>query len=254
MKLAEKVAIITGAGSGMGRASAILFAKEGAKVVVADIDSQGGQETVETIRNNGGEAVFVQVNVTKANEVEKMISTAVEKFGQLNILYNNAGIPQQMKMMETVTEEEWDLIMNVNVKGIFLGCKYAVPVMKNLGQGVIINTASAAGVLPRPNQFTYSVSKGAVITLTKALAAEVGPFNIRVNCINPGPTLTPMMSKHVQGNPEILEGIKSVIPLRRMVMPEDIANTALYLASDEAAVVTGAQINVDSGLSINRKD
>ena len=159
MKLQGKTAIITGAGSGIGRASAILFAKEGAKVVVADIDSRNGQETTDTIIRRGGEAVFVQVDVTKAVEVREMVATAVEKYRQLNIIFNNAGILQELKPVESITEEEWQHIFDVNVKGVFLGAKYALPELKKTGSGVIINTSSISGLRPRPQNAGYTASR-----------------------------------------------------------------------------------------------
>ncbi len=253
MRLAEKVAIITGAGSGIGRASAILFAQEGAKVVVVDIEHLAGQKTVDTISANGGKAVFIHCNVTKADEVEKMTRTAVEKFGRLNIIFNCAGLPQMTKPLELINEEEWDNIFAVNVKSIFLGAKYALPELKKTGNGAIINIASVAGIRPGPGRICYSASKGAVITITKALAVELAPFNIRVNCINPGPTDTPMLPKFFPGfNEEFKQAIKSDTPLGRIVKPENIADAALYLASDEASAVTGVALNVDSGFLIGR--
>jgi 3-oxoacyl-[acyl-carrier protein] reductase len=253
MKLNGKVAVITGGASGMGLAAGILFGKEGAKVVVADIDLQNGQKAVETIQNNGGEAVFVKVDLTKENEVEKMISVTVEEFGQLNILYNNAGFPQKSKPLEFITNEEWEQIFNVNVRSIFWGTKYALPELKKAGNGVILNTGSVAGQRPRPGSVCYAASKGAVITITRALAVELAQFNIRVNCINPGPTYTPMLPKFTEEfTEEVKEKIVAGTPLGRFVTPEDIAYAALYLASDEAQAVTGTVVNVDSGLYIGR--
>ena len=247
MKLKEKAAIVTGAGSGIGRASAILFAKEGAKVVVADIDSRNGQETAETIMGRGGEAVFIQVDVTKAVGVQQMVDTAVEKYGQLNIIFNNAGILQELKPVESITEEEWQHIFDVNVKSVFLGAKYALPELKKTGSGVIINTSSISGLRPRPQNAVYTASKGAVIMLTKALAIELAPFNIRANCICPILTDTPLLNIY---SAETKKKFISTIPLGRLAEPEDIANAALYLASDESAMVTGVALNVDGGRGI----
>ncbi|HPJ68845.1 MAG TPA: glucose 1-dehydrogenase [Desulfobacteraceae bacterium] len=247
MRLDGKTAIITGGGSGIGRASSILFSKEGANIVVADIDCLKGQETVEKISANGGEAAFIQVDVTKVVEVKNMIELTIEKFGQLNILFNNAGVLQKMKKIESITEEEWDHIFSVNVKSIFLASKYAVPELKKRRSGVIINNASISGVRPRPENSVYTSSKSAVIMLTKALAIELAPFNICVNCINAGPTDTPLLDIY---NEEIKNTIKSTIPLGRFAKPEDIAKAALFLASDDASMVTGAAINVDGGRGI----
>jgi len=253
MRLADKVAIITGAGSGMGRASAIRFAQEGAKVVVADLDPKGGQETQDMVQAKGGEAVFVQADVTKEGDMENMVRTTIEKYAKLNILFNNAGYPQLTKPFETIGEEEYERIMNVNIKGIFLGSKYALPELKKAGNGVILNTASVAGLRPRAGSAAYAASKGAVITLTKVLANELGPFGIRVNAILPGPTETPMLPLFMdEYNDEVRNLIASDLPLGRLVSAEDIANTALFLASEEAAAITGVLLEVDSGLHIGR--
>jgi 3-oxoacyl-[acyl-carrier protein] reductase len=253
MRLVNKVAIITGAGSGIGRASAILFAKEGAKIVVADINDSGGQETVAAIKSSGGEAIAVHTDVTIASDVENLGKITKDKFGKVDILFNNAGIPQQTMYFETVTEELWDQIFATNVKSIFLTAKSIVPMMKAAGGGVIINVASISGVRPRPGNVAYSTSKAAVILLTKALALEVAPFNIRVNCINPVGTITPMLGKFFADGVSLEEGKKATIntiPLRRLSMPEDVANAALFLASNESSMLTGTSIDVDGGRGI----
>jgi len=252
MRLLNKVVLITGSGSGMGRASAILFSQEGAKISVVDMDNKSGQQTVELIKKKGGEAIFIQADVSKASDVERMIKTTVDTYVRLDILFNNAGFPMSFTPVEEVKEELWDRMMDINVKGIFLGCKYAVPIMKKQGGGVIINTASIIGVRPRPNMSAYSASKGAAITLTKELAIELAPYKIRVNCINPVATDTPMLSKFI-GNRDLEEGKKayiSTIPLGRLAQPEDIAYAALYLASDDSLMVTGACLDVDGGRGI----
>lgn len=253
MRLANKVAIITGAGSGMGRATSILFAKEGAKVVVADINDSGGQETVRVIKANGGDAIFIHTDVSKAADVDGLIKKAVKTFGKLDILYNNAAIPQKAIPVELMDEAEWDRIYAVNVKGVFFGAKYAIPEMKKNGRGVIINTASIGGVRVRPAFAAYNSSKGAVIVLTKALALELAQYNIRVNCINPVSTDTPMLPQFLAASADLQSGVKqlkSTIPLGRLATPEDIANAALYLASDEASLVTGIGLDVDGGRGI----
>jgi 3-oxoacyl-[acyl-carrier protein] reductase len=249
MRLPNKIALITGAGSGMGRASAILFAEEGAKIAVADIDRKGGQQTVELIKQKGGDAIFVETDVSKASDVERMIKTTVDHFGRLDILFNNAGLPMLPTPVEDIKEEQWDKVMAVNVKGIFLGCKYAIPVLKRQGGGAIINTASISGVRPRPGQSAYSTSKGAAIILTKALAVELASHKIRVNCINPVATETPMLPK-LGATPEAAKGIVATIPIGRMAQAKDIAYAALYLASDEAYMVTGVGLDVDGGRGI----
>jgi 3-oxoacyl-[acyl-carrier protein] reductase len=254
MRLAEKVAIITGAGSGMGRASALIFAKQGAKIVAADLNEESGRETVSTIKAGGGEAVFVKVDVSDEEDVKKMVQTAVDRFGKLSILFNIAGCPQATKAFETIQNEEWDRIMAVNVKSIFYAAKYSLPELKK-EKGVILNVASVGGELPRPGSLAYATSKGAVINMTRALAIELAKYKIRVNCINPGPTDTPMMFKFIpEFNEEIKNTIGSGTPLGSWVMPEDVANAGVFLASDEASKITGTALSVDSGIRIGRSE
>jgi 3-oxoacyl-[acyl-carrier protein] reductase len=257
MRLLNKVALITGSGSGIGRASAILFSREGAKISIADIDEKKGLQTVELIKQNGGSATFIQTDVSKANHVEKMIKTTVDHYGKLDILFNNAGVPMSSTPIEALEEDLWDRIMDTNVKGTFLGCKYAVPLMKKQGGGVIINMASISGVRPRHGLSVYSTSKGAIITLTKALAMELAPYQIRVNCISPVGTETPFFVKAITGGSiedekyeEAKKRTLDTIPLGRLAQPEDIAYAALYLASNESSMVTGDSLNVDGGRGI----
>lgn len=252
MKLSDKSALITGAGSGIGRATALLFAGEGAKIAVADIDEKGGEETAELIRQKGGSAIFVRSDVTMAGDVDNMVTTTVDRHGKLDILFCNAGVGTSFLPVEEVAEALWDKVMAINVKGIFLGCKYAIPVMKKQGGGVIVITSSISGVRPRPGLALYSTSKGAAITLTKALAIELAPFKIRVNCINPVVTDTAFLSKTIDASQ--MEGAKkamiATIPLGRMGQPEDMAKAALYLASDDSSLVTGISLDVDGGRGI----
>jgi 3-oxoacyl-[acyl-carrier protein] reductase len=248
MRLSNKVALITGAASGMGRASAVLFAKEGARIEVVDLDSKGGQETVDEIKRNGGEAIFVEADVSKAADAEKMITACVNTYGKIDILFNNAGVPMLPTPTDELAEEVWDRIMNVNVKGIFLGAKYAIPFMKKQGGGVIINTASISGLRPRPASNAYATSKGAAITLTKALAIELAPFGIRVNSINPVAAETPMLAKLTPPGGEKM--LTQSVPLGRLARADDVAYAALYLASDEASMVTGIGLGVDGGRGI----
>lgn len=252
MRLQDKVALITGAASGIGRASAVLFAKEGAKVAVADIDEAGGRRTVESIAQSGGTSVFVKADVTKADDVEGMIRKTAGQFGKLDILFNNAGIGTAFTPLEQVDEALYDRVMAINVKSIFLGCKYAAPLMKAQGGGAIINTASISGIRPRPGLTVYAASKGAVIIFTKAIAIELAPHKIRVNCISPVVTDTAFITKTIA--PDQIEGAKkgmlTTIPLGRMGEPEDMAAAALYLASDEASLVTGISLDVDGGRAI----
>lgn len=248
MRLKQKVAVVTGGGSGIGRASAVMFAKEGANVVVADIHSEGGNETARIIQENGGQAVFVQTDVTKKNDVKNMIQKTVKTFGKVDILLNNAGIGQKASTTMELTEEEIDKILAVNLKSIFFGVQCAIPVMRERKRGVILIMASIAGVRPRSGASAYAASKGAANILAKALALELAPDNIRVNVINPVVTETPML--HSGQNAGKYDMLKSSVPLNRIAAAEDIAYAALYLASDEADMITGAAINVDGGRGI----
>ena len=254
-KLQGLVAVVTGAGSGIGRASAVEFAREGASVVVADLNAAGAAETADQILSAGGQAESVQVDVTQKSQVERMVKVAVDKFGRLDVLYNNAGLPQSFTPFEDSTDELFDRIFNVNVKGVFFGCRAAIPQMKAQGGGVILNTASTAGIRPRPGLAVYAASKGAVITMTKALAIELAPFRIRVVSINPVATDTPMLPSFIgveQGADEA-EGRRrfiGTIPWGRLNKPEDIARAAVFLASADAEMVTGTAFEVDGGRDI----
>ena len=243
MKLADKVAIITGAASGMGKSIATLFAEQGASVIAADIDDAGGQQTVEEISSFKGKAVFVHTDVSNPSDIKKLVDITLREFSKIDILVNNAGIFMKMTPVEEIDETVWDRIYAVNVKGAFNGAKYVVPVMKKAGGGVIINTASMTGHRPGSMQSAYASSKGAVITLTKALASELTPYKIRVNCICPALTETPMSF-----NSELWEHVSETPhPLGRLSKPEDIAQAALFLASDDASMVTGIYLNVTGG-------
>lgn len=249
MRLAGKVAVITGAGSGIGRATATLFAREGARVVVADMSEGGGRETVALIQAAGGEALFVKVDVTRAADVEAMVAAAVEQFGRLDILYNNAGI--QIKGTATaMTEEAFDKVMAVNVKGVWLGCKYAIPQMERQGGGVIVNTASGAALIGTRENVAYCASKGAVLQLTRQIALDYAAAGIRVNAVAPGVVDTPLMAPVFEqmGNvAQAKEATGSRHPLGRLAQPEEIAKAVLFLASDESSFSTGSCLVVDGG-------
>lgn len=252
MKLDGKVALVTGAASGFGRATSVLFAKEGAKVSVVDVNTAGGQETVEMIKQSGGVAQFLSADVSKASDVEQMIKATVDAYSRLDILVNNAGIPMLNTPIEDVEEQVWDRVIAVNLKGVFLGCKYGTPIMKKQGGGVIVNTASMSGVRPRAGLSAYVASKGGVISLTKAVALQLAPFNIRVNSVSPVAADTPMLAGFRGG--EVTEESKqasgAAIPLGRLAKAEDIAYAILYLVSDEASMVTGFNLEVCGGRGI----
>lgn len=247
--LTGKRALITGGASGIGRATALLFAREGAAVSVVDLDELGGQAVVQTILDEGGQAIFVRCDVSRAADCQRAVQQTVSKLGGLDILFNNAGIVRRATVLET-TEAEWDRVMAVNVKSIFLLSKYAIPVMIRAGGGVIINTASGWGLVGGRRAVSYCASKGAVVNMTRAMALDHGQQNIRVNCICPGDTDTPMLRDEAQqlGEPEerfLAEAAQR--PLQRIGRPEEIAQAVLYLASDASSFVTGTALVVDGG-------
>jgi NAD(P)-dependent dehydrogenase (short-subunit alcohol dehydrogenase family) len=249
VRLANKVALITGGASGIGRATALRFAREGAAVAVVDLEEVGGQAVVRAIVGEGGQALFLRCDVSQAADCQRAVQEAVGKLGGLDILFNNAGIIRRATVIDT-TEEEWDRVMAVNVKSIFLLSKYAVPVMAQAGGGVIINTASGWGLVGGRRAVSYCASKGAVVNMTRAMALDHGEQNIRVNCICPGDTDTAMMRHEARQLGESDEGFLAEAadrPLQRIGRPEDIAQAALYLASDASSFVTGAALVVDGG-------
>jgi NAD(P)-dependent dehydrogenase (short-subunit alcohol dehydrogenase family) len=250
MKLKENVAIVTGASSGIGRASAKLFAREGARVVVADKDARGGEETVAMIGAEGNVAFFTQTDVTKEADVQRMIEATIGKWGRIDILFNNAGVVM-VKPLEQMTEEEWDRVMAVNVKAGFFTIKHVVPHMRRQGGGVILNNGSISSFNGQLGTPVYSASKGAIALLTKSLALDYGRDRIRVNCLCPGITDTPMLREHVGHGSEgeaKLRARLARVPLGEMLSPEDVARAALYLVSDDSAGITGILHVVDGGL------
>jgi NAD(P)-dependent dehydrogenase (short-subunit alcohol dehydrogenase family) len=249
MRLAEKVALITGAGSGQGREAAVLFAQEGAKVVVTDVNEDGIKGTVEMVKASGGEAVGRRMDVADAVQVQDGIAFTVRTFGTLNVLYNNAGVYLRGKdgPVTRVTDDIWDLTLNVNLKSMYLCCKHAIPEMIKAGGGSIINTASAAGLIGN-NYHAYSASKGGMIALSRSIATTYAPQNIRSNVICPGFIETPMTAE-ISGSPRLLQAYLESTPLHKAGQPIDIAYMALYLASDESAFVTGGVFTVDGGVT-----
>jgi 3-oxoacyl-[acyl-carrier protein] reductase len=249
MRLESKIAIVTGAASGFGRAIAETFAREGAKVVVADINGQGARDVAQGI---GASAIHVAADVSKRAEVEAMVGEAVRSFGGLDIMVNNAGTTHRNQPMLDVTEAEFDRIFAVNVKSVYLAALACVPEMEKRGGGVIINTASTAGVRPRPGLTWYNGSKCAAIILTKSMAAELAPKNIRVCAINPVIGETGMLEQFMgmKDTPENRAKFLATIPLGRFSKPVDIANAALFLASPDASMITGVALEVDGGRCI----
>ncbi len=250
MRLKDKVTIITGAGSGFGEAIAKRFAVEGAKVVVDDINAAGGERVAEEIRKAGGVAQFVKADVTRAADWAALITAAQAKFGGLDIVVNNAGWTHRNKPFMEVTEAEFDQVYSTNVKSIYLSARHVLPVFRAQGGGCFINIASTGGVRPRPGLTVYNSSKGAVILLSKSMAAEFGPDQVRVNCINP--VFCPDTGLSVefaggQNTPEVQAKFRATVPMGRLSTVVDVANAALFLASDEAAFVSGTCLEVDGG-------
>ncbi len=251
MRLKDKVAIVTGGGSGFGEGMARRFAAEGAKIVVNDLNAAGGQRVIDAIKQQGGKAVYVGGDVSKRADVKAIVAKAVSEFGRVDILVNNAGVTHKNQPMLDVPEEMFDKIFAVNVKAIYLAALEVIPLMRQQGGGAIINTASTAGLRPRPGLTWYNASKGAVITMTKSMAAELAPDKIRVNCLCPVAGITGMLGDFMGADtPENRAKFQASIPIGRLSTPEDIANAALYLASDEANFITGVALEVDGGRCI----
>lgn len=252
MRLAGKVAIVTGAGSGFGEAIARRYAEEGAKVVVNDINGEAAKRVAGSIVQEGGQATPNKADVTVSAEVKAMVQSALDAYGALDIVVNNAGYTHRNQPMLEVDEETFDRVYAVNVKGIYLAAVHAVPVFRKQGRGgCIINTASTAGIRPRPGLTWYNGSKGAAITVTKSMAAELGPEKIRVNCICPVAGDTPLLPMFLgEDTPERRAKFIATVPLGRLSKPSDIANACLYLASDEAEFITGVALEVDGGRCI----
>jgi 3-oxoacyl-[acyl-carrier protein] reductase len=249
MRLKNKVAIVTGGGSGFGEGIAQRFAEEGAAVIIGDINIDAAGRVAAAISKHGNRAIAVQCDVSRATDFGKLVSTAEDKFAGLDIVINNAGVPQRNGSMLDVDEVTFDRIFSVNVKSLYWSAIHAVPALKRRGGGVIINTASTAGVRPRPGLVWYNGSKGAAITITKSMAVELAPHRIRVCAINPVAGETPMLAEFMGGadTPEVRSRFLATIPLGRMSQPRDIANAALYLASDDADFITGVCLEVDGG-------
>ena len=252
MRLDNKVALITGGGSGVGRATAILFASEGARVAVADMNEARAQETVEQIKAASGEAVALGGNVTESRDAERMVHAAVERHGSLDVLVNSAGVATRNALGPDASPEElWDKVIDVNLKGTYLVSWHAVPEMKRVGGGSIVNLSSIMGLVGYNVGFgggfsPYPPSKGGVIQLTKNLAIDCAADKIRVNCICPGYLRTPL-TEPLTGDPEVLKALESKHPMGRLGLPEEIAYAALFLASDESSFVTGSSLAVDGG-------
>jgi NAD(P)-dependent dehydrogenase (short-subunit alcohol dehydrogenase family) len=247
--LEDKVAVVTGAANGMGRATALLFAQEGARVVIADVDALGGSSAVQQIRAAGGEAMFVSCDVSKEAEVRELMHTAEREYGGLHTIFNNAGIEQPVTPSSEVTEELFDRVIGINLKGTFFGCKHAIPLLKKSG-GTIVNNSSVSAFANVGGNIAYGSSKGAIMSMTRILAIEYARENIRVNAICPGVIDTPMNQRNLEKSEDqdaVIDRWMSVTPLGRMGTPEEIARTVLYLASDMSSFTTGIGLLIDGG-------
>jgi NAD(P)-dependent dehydrogenase (short-subunit alcohol dehydrogenase family) len=251
MRLEGKVAIITGAGSGIGRATALRFGREGAPVVVADIDVDAAEAVSEEIRAAGGEATAVRVDVSQPEQVREMVDVAVRTYGRVDVMFSNAGIEFPARATE-IEPDDWDRVMAVNLKSVYLCARYVIPQMSAQGGGVIINTASQLGLVGYPNFAVYNAAKGGVINLTRNLALDYAKEGIRVNAVCPGPCDTPHIDRQLaelspQEQQEVRDTINSLVPLGRMARPEEIAGAVIFLASDDASYMTGSMLVVDGG-------
>ena len=243
----DKVALVTGASSGIGRATALVFAREGAKVVVADLNVVGGQETVQLVKAAGGEAVFVETDVAQTASVEAMVQTALDTYGRLDCAHNNAGVEGVLSRTAEQTEQDWEPVIRINLKGVWLCMKYELPHMVQQGSGAIVNTASGAGLIGVKRMAAYVASKHGVIGLTKTAALEYAKSGVRVNAVCPGVIQTAMVERVSGRRPDVLEKMIAAEPIGRSGQPEEIAESVVWLCSDAASFVTGHAMAVDGG-------
>jgi len=251
MKLAGKVVIITGAGSGIGRACALEYGRQGGLVVIADVNQQLGQETAQLIQEAEGQADFVETDVSQRSDAERMVQTVIKRHGKLNCLHNNAGV-EGNGSVEVCDEEQWDRVLGINLKGVFLCSKYAVPEIRKQGGGAILNTASVSAFWGEPGTVSYNTSKGGILALTRAMAMDHGRDNIRVNCLCPGYTNTGMVERYFRDQPngmEMMPKISKLEALGRIGNPGEIARAALFLLGDDCTYATGAAFVVDGGMT-----
>lgn len=250
MKFANKVVVVTGAGSGFGRGIAECFAAEGASVVVADVNAAGGQHTVDGLTAKGARATFVACDVTRAADMEALVRDALAQFGRLDVFVNNAGVSHRIESMSSVSEDEYDRVMAINVKSLYLSARYVAPHFIAQRSGCFVNIGSVSANRPRPGIAWYAASKAAAIVASRSMALELAPYGVRVNVINPVAGDTPFLGAHGQDSPELREKFVATIPMGRLAVPADIGQAAVFLASDDASLITGASLDVDGGRSL----
>jgi NAD(P)-dependent dehydrogenase (short-subunit alcohol dehydrogenase family) len=250
MRLKGKTALITGSGSGIGMSSALLFAKEGAKVIVNDVDAVKGEQTVQAIRENEGEAVFLKADVTKADEVSEMVAQALQAYGRIDVLFNNAGI-SGVGMLHEIEPEQWDRIMSINIKGVYMASKFVLPHMMQQRSGSIINMSSCIAEIGLARRASYAATKGAVLALTKSMQVDYASFGIRVNALLPGTILTPFVENYLRTSYDDMDEALASLKTRQLSgdlgTPEDVASAALFLASDDSKFMMGSPLYIDGG-------
>jgi NAD(P)-dependent dehydrogenase (short-subunit alcohol dehydrogenase family) len=251
LRLQNKIILITGSGSGIGKATALLFAKEGATVVVNDLLEEGGQQTVEEIRQAGGEAIFLQADVTNPESVKAMVDTVIAKYGRIDVLFNNAGV-SGVGAIHEVEPDAWDRVININIRGVYLPNKYVIPHMMEQKNGSIINMSSCIAEIGLARRASYSATKGAVLALTKSMQVDYAPYNIRVNALMPGTVLTPFVEDYLKKSyANVEEGYESLKKRQLsgdLLRPEDVAKAALFLASDDSKFMMGSPLYIDGGV------
>lgn len=248
--LEDKTVIVTGAGSGIGRACALTFARTGARTVVADVQAESGNETVALIKENGGEATFIETDVSEARDVELLISRTIETYGGLDIAYNNAGIEPPVAKTADIVEEDWDKVISINMKSIWLCMKYEIKAMLERGGGAIVNMSSVVGFLGQPEMASYVACKHAVLGLTKTAALEYVGNNIRVNAVCPAIVATPMVDRFTKGDAGVVAALTAQYPIKRLLDPQEVADAVLWLCSEKTSYLNGHSLVMDGGFSI----